>query len=72
MDALHKEGIFHGDLKLENIVLSGDIYDIKLIDFGFSTKYVDENSQVKKVKKFRGSKFFYSASKLSYSASYFD
>ena len=58
VDALHKEGIFHGDLKLENIVLSGDIYDIKLIDFGFSTKYVDENSQVKKVKKFRGSKFY--------------
>ena len=53
-----EEGIFHGDLKLENIVLSGDIYDIKLIDFGFSTKYVDENSQVIKVKKFCGSKFY--------------
>ena len=58
VDALHNEGIFHGDLKLENIVLSGDIYDIKLIDFGFSTKYVDENSQVIKVKKFCGSKFY--------------
>ena len=45
VDALHKESICHRDLKLENIVLVGDNYDIKLIDFGLSEKFIDENNQ---------------------------
>jgi serine/threonine protein kinase len=56
VDALHKEGFFHGDLKLENIVLSGDNYDIKLIDFGFTKEYAIEDNQVKKEKIFFGTR----------------
>ena len=51
VDALHKEGICHRDLKTENIVLVGDRYDIKLIDFGFAAKYVNEENKPKKLRK---------------------
>ena len=57
MDALHKEGICHRDLKTENIVLVGDKYDIKLIDFGFADKYVNEENKTKKLKKSVGTTY---------------
>lgn len=40
---LHNQGIVHRDLKPENILLNkkGDIFDIKLIDFGLTTQYND-------------------------------
>ena len=41
-DALHKEGMCHRDLKPDNIVLGGDNYDIKLCDFGYSTKLKEQ------------------------------
>jgi len=34
---LHSQGITHRDIKLENVILSKDTDNIKLIDFGFST-----------------------------------
>lgn len=36
VDFLHSEGVAHGDLKLENILIRGD--KIKIVDFGFSAK----------------------------------
>jgi len=33
---LHEMNITHWDIKLENIILSEDLKNIKLIDFGFS------------------------------------
>lgn len=37
---MHLHGYAHGDIKLENILINGDI--IKLCDFGFSRKFIDE------------------------------
>ena len=54
VEALHKAGISHRDLKPENIVFVGDNYDIKIIDFGLSAKFVDENNQKCKLENFCG------------------
>ena len=54
VEALHKAGICHRDLKPENIVFVGDNYDIKIIDFGLSAKFVDENNQKIKLENFCG------------------
>ena len=54
VEALHKAGICHRDLKPENIVFVGDNYDIKIIDFGLSAKFVDENNQKIKLDNFCG------------------
>ena len=37
---LHKLGLCHKDLKLDNIVLSGEEFIVKLLDFGFSSKII--------------------------------
>ena len=36
LEAIHNSGAVHLDIKLENIMLSGDDYTLKYIDFGFS------------------------------------
>ena len=40
IESCHKNGISHGDIKLENILLDKD-FNIKLIDFGFSKNIND-------------------------------
>ena len=54
VEDLHKNGICHGDIKLENMILVGDNYEIKLCDFGFSTIFLDENYNKKKLDEFKG------------------
>ena len=54
VEDLHKNGICHGDIKLENIILFGDNYEIKLCDFGFSKIFLDENYKKKKLDEFKG------------------
>lgn len=39
IDYCHKKGIIHRDIKLENIVLCPDLLHIRIIDFGFATRW---------------------------------
>ena len=38
LEAIHDSNLVHRDIKLENIMLSGDDYNLKYIDFGFATE----------------------------------
>ena len=57
VEDLHKNGICHRDIKSENIVLVGDNYEIKLCDFGYSTKFI-KNNQKKKLKNTIGTPYY--------------
>ena len=37
LEAMHNKNIFHRDIKPENIMIGGDDYIFKFVDFGFST-----------------------------------
>ena len=45
IDYLHKKGIKHRDLKLENLLLDEN-YNVKLSDFGYATEQVTDNALV--------------------------
>ena len=57
VDALHKNGICHRDIKSENMVLCGDNHEIKLCDFGSSIQFL-KNNQKKKLKKPFGTPYY--------------
>ena len=58
IEALHKNGICHRDIKPENMVFIGDNYDLKLIDFGVSCKFLNKYNQKKKLKRCLGSSYY--------------
>lgn len=65
MKKLHDNDIAHLDIKLENIMVDGERDEIKIIDFGFSSKtsFYDSNTnslKQKKLNEFRGSPHYVS------------
>ena len=56
VSALHERGICHKDIKPDNILLCGDNYQSKLIDFGYSEYFFDENNTKIKLEKYYGTK----------------
>lgn len=58
IEALHKKGICHRDLKPENLVFVGDNYELKLIDFGFSAKFINKENAKIKLKKSVGTVYY--------------
>lgn len=43
LNYIHSKNILHGDLKPQNVLLSGKDYDVKLADFGISTAVQGSN-----------------------------
>ena len=37
---IHEQGIVHADLKPSNLLMTGRDYDLKLTDFGVSTRHI--------------------------------
>ena len=58
LNDLHQNGICHRDLKPENMVLVGKNYDLKLCDFGYSTKFLKENNKMRKLKRQLGTIYY--------------
>ena len=58
ISSLYKKGICHRDIKLENILLVGDDYHLKLCDFGFSTKFLDKYNNKKSLNRKVGTKYY--------------
>jgi len=48
LEYCHNKGVAHRDLKPENVLL-GDGYKIKLVDFGFASRFVGESGQASKM-----------------------
>ena len=57
--ALHKNGFCHRDIKLENILITGDKYILKLSDFGFAVSFLNDNNNKKKLDDSVGSEYYY-------------
>jgi len=36
---MHKLGLVHRDLRIENIIINETTYEVKFIDFGFATSF---------------------------------
>ena len=44
---LHKRGISHRDIKLENMLFTGDDYTLKFCDLGLSASFLDDSNKKK-------------------------
>jgi len=44
LEAMHNKNIFHRDIKPENIMIGGEDYNFKFVDFGFSTDNIGKLS----------------------------
>ena len=66
IELLHKKGISHRDIKGHNFLLVGDNFNIKLCDFGLSTKFVNENNNKIKLKERVGTRHFKAPEILEY------
>jgi len=58
LETLHQNGICHRDFKPENVIFVGSTYDLKLIDFGFTVKFLNENNEKKKLKRAVGTPYY--------------
>lgn len=71
---IHDIGYVYNDLKLDNILIGdqhsnlNSMHEIKLIDFGFATKFVDQNGNHLKLDKqpFRGNMAFCSKNAMNF------
>ena len=52
---LHKRGISHRDIKLENMLFTGDDYTLKFCDLGLSASFLDDSNKKKKLEGLNGS-----------------
>ena len=44
---MHKRGISHRDIKLENMLFTGDDYTLKFCDLGLSASFLDDSNKKK-------------------------
>lgn len=58
MNYVHANKICHRDIKLENIIMNTETYEVKIIDFGLTYKFDKNQKQTKKV----GSQYYLSPS----------
>lgn len=56
---LHKRGISHRDIKLENMLFTGDDYTLKFCDLGLSASFLDDSNKKKKLEGLNGSPHHY-------------
>ena len=54
---LHKNGICHLDIKMENIILDKEFWPV-IVDFGFAKKYKNEKGEIILLKADKGTKYY--------------
>jgi serine/threonine protein kinase len=57
LEAMHSKGICHRDIKIDNLMLDRN-FNLKLIDFEFSTEFREENGEYKVLKQVCGTSHY--------------